>query len=249
MTTVAPDPPPATAPDRTHAVLDLRGERLAGTTAHGVLEDATGGRRRVMRNLGLAVAGLLTVWLLALLLSGLGLFPRGSVPLSGTLGVQPPAAKPAAAAPGPDRSIAPLSAPATRPTVQRPRAPQRVTRATVRRDAPTETTRLAPGRARVPGRSTAPVRPTARGRGTATAPGQTVTPGSSGSAPGHSGQGPAGVGRGTVTAPSRSGAPGQTGTAPGKAGATRGASGTAPRSTTAAGRSKAGAQPLAPSTS
>src|SRR4051812_3583892 len=68
-----------------------------------ILEDPTGRRRARMRRLGRAVATLLVVWLVALLLGGLGLVPVGGLPLQGTLkpGVAPPAMPRTPAAPAP----------------------------------------------------------------------------------------------------------------------------------------------------
>jgi hypothetical protein len=224
MTALAPEPAVTASAPRAE-LLDLRGPVAVEDAPTGVLEDPTGGRRRLMRRVGIGVAGLLGLWLLALLLSGLGLFPRGSVPLARALGVaprqdaaEPHPARPAAArtpavtAPGPAWTTHPAAAPRN--------TTRRVSRATVRRDAPAETMKLVPGRARtVPGRSTAPGHATAPGQGSATAPGKSASaPGRSQGAPATGGT-PSGrataPGQSTSSAPGTSTAPGQTGTAHG----------------------------------
>lgn len=55
-------------------VVDLRG-RTAGASAHSVLADPTGRRRRQLTRLGRGVACLLAVWLCGLGLAGVGLLP------------------------------------------------------------------------------------------------------------------------------------------------------------------------------
>jgi hypothetical protein len=66
-------------------VLDLRG---AGDSAPalGALADPSGGRARRVRALGRGVATLLLLWMVGLILAGLGLLPRSAPLLGGSVG-------------------------------------------------------------------------------------------------------------------------------------------------------------------
>jgi hypothetical protein len=72
------------------SIIDLRGGEETARLI-GVLEDPTGRRRARMRRVGRGVAGLFTLWLVVLIVGGLGLAPVGGLPLSG---VSRPSAQP-----------------------------------------------------------------------------------------------------------------------------------------------------------
>jgi hypothetical protein len=69
-------------------VLDLRGSGSRAAHGVGVLEDPSGRRRVHMRRIGRASGAFFSVWLSALVLAGVGVIPRGVVPLAGFM---PPA--------------------------------------------------------------------------------------------------------------------------------------------------------------
>lgn len=70
-------------------IVDLRGRRLAPAPA-AVLADPSGRRMRVLAIGGRAVAVVFLLWLVGLVLAGLGLLPAGDVPLGRALGGQAP---------------------------------------------------------------------------------------------------------------------------------------------------------------
>ncbi|MDX6698768.1 MAG: hypothetical protein QOE65_2165 [Solirubrobacteraceae bacterium] len=190
-------------------VTDLRGRVVPAVAP--VLSDPTGRRAALLRQAGRAVAALFLLWLVGLVLAGLGLFPLADLPLG--------------------RVLAPTSEPKALPALPRPETPARAdlrpaalpgsTQAAARaggtaslgsaRGVTRRTTRSSPATRRAPAsRTTTPatapqVASPTRPSPSANAPGQTRTP-------------PGQVNRVTRTpspAPSDTAAPGRSETAPG----------------------------------
>jgi hypothetical protein len=166
--------------------------------SHQVLTDPTGRRRRRMAIAGRAAATVLGLWLVVLILGGLGLQPLAGIPIVGDIGARgsaPPglprrvkhAAKEATTLPARRGAGAPATTtpgPSRRPAARGP-APAKT------RAPANEAPATGPGRANTtPGQAPAiakppstPSRPT--NRPTTTAPGQTKTaPGQTKTAPG-----------------------------------------------------------------
>ena len=237
---------------RAERVLDLRGRAAAGAHAVGVLEDPSGRRRVRIRWLGRASGAFFSVWLSALVLAGLGVIPRGVVPLADVLtpasdavrggsGLQTPATRIGPAAPARDGATAerPSRDAASRTSrVARDRAasssrprggrvgvvPRRAPRAGL--DRPRRGGISAPRHGTRPGGSTTPAAP---GR-TGSSPSQTAAPGQAGSTPGQT----AAPGR-TGSTPGQTTARGRTGSTPGQT-AAPGQTGSTPGQTTAPGQ-------------
>ena len=99
------------------ALTDLRGA-VAAASAPGlsVLEDPTGRRRRILAIAGRFATAALVVWLLLLVLGGLGIVPSAWAPLDGALGPPRVAILPHQPTPSPpSRSDASPAAPAAGP--------------------------------------------------------------------------------------------------------------------------------------
>jgi len=196
---------------------------------HQVLADLTGRRRRRLAIAGRLVTGALGLWLVVLILGGLGLQPLAGLPIVGDLGAReaaPPAlpervqaavAKHATVTPAAGALRAPVTSvpvPARRPAVTAPsrgRTRSRARTTPVRPAVRTKTTpvggpslpALAPSRlAPVPSRPTTSPSTTGPGQ-TRTPPGQTkTTPGSPTSTPGTTPGGTRNTrANGTVTTP------------------------------------------------
>jgi hypothetical protein len=200
---------------------------------HQVLADPTGRRRRRLAIAGRAATAVLGLWLVVLILGGLGLQPLAGLPIIGHLGageaappalperVQAAVVRGATVAPARRTAQTPVGiapVPSLRPAVT---APFR---------GKTRTPPPAPGRTKTtPGRG--PVSPASSGTTTSpssTAPGQTRTP------PGQTNTG---------TSPSST-APGQTRTPPGQTNTGTSPSSTAPGQTrTPPGQTKTGSGP------
>jgi hypothetical protein len=69
--------------------IDLRGQRVVAELAP-VLADPTGRRARYLARAGRLIAVVLLLWLLGLLLAGIGILPTGDVPLGGSVASQAP---------------------------------------------------------------------------------------------------------------------------------------------------------------
>ncbi|MDT4940434.1 MAG: hypothetical protein QOJ34_523, partial [Pseudonocardiales bacterium] len=187
----------------TTRVSDLRG---ATAPAHetAILEDPTGRRRRRLRVLGRFIAVLMTIWVVALLLGGIGITPVPGIPLVRAL--KPPAAppvvdslpkarppsraeltpaRPAAAGTTPSRIT--HKPPATVPA----QPPRRRTPATSNGKGPTVRATPVPKNtapaSSPPGQGKAKPTPNgnANGQSTSTTTGTSTTPGKSGTSPGH----------------------------------------------------------------
>jgi hypothetical protein len=200
-------------------VVDLRGRTELAVPVPGVLEDPTGRRRLHMRRGGRAVSLLLLVWLLALVLGGLGLVPVPGVPhvislrpSSGPPGVtERPRPRPArpddlvAARPAvfPAGSAAGRPATAYRPASKLPAAGQ-----PARRPAST------PGATTTPAGTSQPASAPAAAHAPAVTKHAATPHGSSGTAPGHTQTAP---GQTTNTTPGSPTPPGK-GTPPGRGG-------------------------------
>jgi hypothetical protein len=224
-------------------VLDLRGSGGAVARGVGVLEDPSGRRRRFMRGLGRAAASCLALWLAALLLGGLGLFPTGGLPFAGVL--TPATAPPPLGGGDAQSRQAPAGLRASpaepRPEASRAGAGRDRGVGSARHAARRERTVPAPGSGDRAGRGrtrhavgvapTAPARSPIRSGPTGTAPGRSTAPAHTGTAPG-----PTTAPAQTGTAPGRTTAPGQTGTSPGQATAP-GQTGTSPGQPTVPGHS------------
>jgi hypothetical protein len=198
-------------------VVDLRGRTELAAPVPGVLEDPTGRRRLHMRRGGRAVSLLLLIWLLALVLGGLGLVPVPGVPR--VISLRPSSGPPVVTErprPRPARPDDLVEARAATvqvaPVVRRPAATQR--------PASTLPAAVAPARrpvASTPASTATPSRPTtspAATHGPASKPSGTTSHGSSGTAPGHTLTAP---GQTTNTTPGSPTPPGK-GTPPGRGG-------------------------------
>lgn len=182
-------------------VLDLRGRSGTGVQPRGVLEDPSGRRRAHLRRVGRAVSLLLLLWLVALVLGGLGLVPVPGLPR--LISLRPSSGPPAVATRPRPRPAQPADRVAARPSSSAPAAAggpaaegrrAAAPRLAAKRQAarrPAATAKPAPApAAQVPAATpSAPVTVT---------PAPTTTHGSSGSAPGHTQTSPA---RGTSTTP------------------------------------------------
>ena len=209
-----------TAAQRRAGVVDLRGSVATAGAAPGVLEDPSGRRRRRMARIARAAAIVLALWLVALVLGGLGLFPSGALPLGGAVErtLSPPDR-----APGGD-----VSAPRgeSRSSDTKPaRSPEAGRDAGARdnqgapngaRPGPTASPRRTTSQRRAPDRTT-PATPRRDDTGSSAAPAPPVA--SPGPAPASQGQ-PAAPGPQATsprrTSPGRDTAPGQTQTPPGQ---------------------------------
>jgi hypothetical protein len=91
------------------AITDLRGPTGAtqAETTPGVLHDLTGRRARSLTIAGRAIGALFLLWLVTLVLGGVGLFPGGAVPFAGIVqpSVGPPPFKHAARASRPGGAL------------------------------------------------------------------------------------------------------------------------------------------------
>ncbi len=151
------------------------------TLRHQVLVDSTGRRRRRMAIAGRVATTALGLWLVVLILGGLGLQPLAGLPIVGDLGAReaaPPALPERVQAAVAKHTTVPV--PSRRPAVPAPSRGK--TRAPVRTTPPgrTKTTfgRGLTSPAPAPSRSTTSPSTTAPGQ-TRTPPGQTQTPGAS----------------------------------------------------------------------
>ena len=205
------------------AVSDLRGSAVR---QHGsaVLEDPTGRRRRRLRLLGRLVAFVLTLWLIALVLGGIGLSPVSGIPFVQALrpASPPPAAKhlptptPGTAADLQSALPAGTHSTATTRPAAIPQLPS--TRVQSRRPATNKHAAASPRSVTVH-----TMTPNAQGPAAttpaATAPGTTTTHPNNGRHTGTS------TGTATTTTPTTTGtstAPGRSGTAPGNSGSAPG---------------------------
>ena len=203
-------------------VSDLRGGATPAP-ASAVLEDPTGRRRRRLRIGGRIVALALSLWLVALVLGGVGLNPVAGVPFAHILRpASPPAPKkesePAQPTVADLQPALPAGSPASAvaPQVTRPAATTTPARRTVRTPAAKQKPAASP-------RSVAvhTLTPAVDGAPSA-APGRTTTHPNNGKG---SGSTTSTTTTTTTTTPGRSGgAPGQTGTAPGRSRTTTGTS-------------------------
>jgi hypothetical protein len=196
------------------------------TLSHQVLADLTGRRRRRLAIAGRVGTAVLGLWLVVLILGGLGLQPLAGLPIVGHLGVReaaPPALPERVQAAvirgggvAPTRQVAPAPAgtvvvPLRRPTVTtlsgaKPRPPAQTTPAGVPKGTKTIPGRALTSPALAPSPTTTSPSSTATGQ-TQTPPGQTQTqPDQTQTQPGQTQTG---------TNPSST-APGQTRTAPGQ---------------------------------
>ncbi len=219
---LADDSPPAAG------VLDLRGHASARSHAVGVLEDPSGRRRVRMRWLGRAGGACLCVWLAALALSGLGLIPRGVVPLAGVF-TAPGGARYGSAPSTLPRHSGPPAHPHDGAATRRPAGAAQDRTSTVKRDRVASDG--APHRRGVGARAwRAPRAGIDRPRGGGITPAKRHTePGGSprqtGSAPG-----PATAPGQSDPAPGKTTAPGQTDSPPGQTDSAPGLTGSAPGS-------------------
>lgn len=201
-------------------VSDLRGS-AAPAAGTAVLEDPTGRRRKRLRLAGRVVAVALTLWLIALVLGGVGLSPVPGVPFAHILRpVAPPAPRhlprpaqptaadlePALPATSSKTAVAPQAVPVAGQTPTRHAGTERTPAATKRRSVavhtmPPAVDGPAPGATAPAPKTTHPNN--GRGSGATTTPTTTstttTTPGHSGSAPGQTGTAP---GRTRTTTPS-----------------------------------------------
>jgi hypothetical protein len=227
--------PDAPARDAAPAVLDLRGVSAGAAAPVRVLEDPTGRRARHLARTGRLIGVAAALWMVLLVVGGLGLLPATGIPFRGLL--LPTAKSPAPARPQPEAA-------GLAPATERSPATVRNARADVP-GAQTRTRSLPGGSRRAEDMAAAPTSTTAappaaggRGRGRGSARGTTSgsgrSPGSAGTAPG-SGKQTGASGR----APGSGKATGSTGTAPGS-GRQTGASGLAPGSQKQTGSAASG---------